>query len=282
MIGLGVVVGLFLVANSGWVPVQTPPWLEGLRQPAARGPAAGADRGLAASAILLATIILWSMFYVWRRRQYESLINKLEKELAKLRNLPFTEPAPLEDLPETPSEQARARDQRARRRRRRSGLRRAAAKVVGIAVDRVRCLVVAVPSSLRALAGGGEIAGPLPVGGRAVSRRRPCRRGRSARLHAVAPSASEHSRRPSALQHAPKAAAHEPRCPARRARCMYSRLGSISVVPGGHPAIPASIGGVVVASSRGSMPIRAAGGSGDEQGDGQKPHRRHRGTTARG
>ena len=30
MIGLGVVSGLFLVANSGWVPVTTPPWLTGL------------------------------------------------------------------------------------------------------------------------------------------------------------------------------------------------------------------------------------------------------------
>ena len=27
MIGLGVVAGLFLVANGGWVPVTTPPWL---------------------------------------------------------------------------------------------------------------------------------------------------------------------------------------------------------------------------------------------------------------
>ena len=43
---------------------------------------------------------------MWRRRQYESLIARLERELARLRNLPFTEPAPLEDLPETPSAHA--------------------------------------------------------------------------------------------------------------------------------------------------------------------------------
>jgi hypothetical protein len=109
MIGLGVVVGLFLIANSGWVAVQTPPWLEGLiifgdRPREVWLPALIA--GWLASAILLAAIVLWSMFYVWRRRQYESLIGRLEKELAKLRNLPFTEPAPLEDLPETPSAQA--------------------------------------------------------------------------------------------------------------------------------------------------------------------------------
>ena len=107
LIGLGVIAGLFLVANSGWVPVSIPPWLQGMFGerphemwlPALIG-------GWLASAILLAAIVLWSMFYVWRRRQYESLINRLEKELAKLRNLPFVEPAPLEDLPETPSVQA--------------------------------------------------------------------------------------------------------------------------------------------------------------------------------
>lgn len=104
LIGLGVVAGLFLVANSGWIPVKIPPWLEGLFGtrphevwlPALIG-------GWLLSALLLAAFVLWSMFYVWRRRQYEALIARLEKELAKLRNLPFTEPAPLEDLPETPS-----------------------------------------------------------------------------------------------------------------------------------------------------------------------------------
>jgi hypothetical protein len=107
LIGLGVIVGLFLVANSGWVPVHTPPWLESLfgdRVHEVRLPALIA--GWLATALLTATMILWSMFYVWRRRQYESLIGRLEMELAKLRNLPFLEPAPLEDLPEVPSEQA--------------------------------------------------------------------------------------------------------------------------------------------------------------------------------
>lgn len=107
LIGLGIIVGLFLVANSGWVPVKIPPWLEGLfgdRQHEVRLPALIA--GWLASLVLFATMVLWSMYYVWRRRQYESLINKLERELAKLRNLPFVDPAPLEDLPETPSAEA--------------------------------------------------------------------------------------------------------------------------------------------------------------------------------
>ncbi|HEU0036802.1 MAG TPA: hypothetical protein VFQ53_39605 [Kofleriaceae bacterium] len=104
MIGLGVFTGLFLVANNDWIPVKMSPWLQGLfgtKPHEVWLPALIA--GWLLSALLLGTLVLWSMFYVWRRRQYESLIGRLERELAKLRNLPFTEPAPLEDLPETPS-----------------------------------------------------------------------------------------------------------------------------------------------------------------------------------
>ena len=107
MIGLGVIAGLFLVANAGWIPVRIPPWLTGLfgdRPHDVWLPALIA--GWLAAAVLLGALVLWSMFYVWRRRQYESLIGRLERELANLRNLPFTEPAPLEDLPEVPSAHA--------------------------------------------------------------------------------------------------------------------------------------------------------------------------------
>ncbi len=107
LIGLGVIAGLFLVANSGWIPVTIPPWLQGLfgdRPHEVWLPSLIA--GWLTSAVLVAALALWSMFYVWRRRQYESLIGRLERELAKLRNLPFTEPAPLEDLPELPNAHA--------------------------------------------------------------------------------------------------------------------------------------------------------------------------------
>ena len=107
MIGLGVVAGLFLVANAGWVPVTIPPWLTalfGARPHEVWLPALIA--GWLASALLLGALVLMTMFYVWRRRQYEALVNRLERELARLRNLPFDEPAPLEDLPEAPSTQA--------------------------------------------------------------------------------------------------------------------------------------------------------------------------------
>ena len=107
LIGLGVFAGLFLVSNSGWVPVKIHPWLQGLFNNKPHDvwlPALIA--GWLAAAILLAALALWSLYYLWRRRQYESLITRLEKELAKLRNLPFEQPAPFEDLPETPNVQA--------------------------------------------------------------------------------------------------------------------------------------------------------------------------------
>ncbi len=107
MIGLGVVAGLFLVANAGWVPVEIPPWLQGLfgaRPHEVWLPALIA--GWLIGPVMLGALVLWSMFYVWRRRQYETLIDRLERELARLRNLPFDAPAPLEDLPETASPHA--------------------------------------------------------------------------------------------------------------------------------------------------------------------------------
>ncbi len=107
MIGLGICIGLFLIANSGWVAVNVPPWLTGLfGDPQLEIWLPALIGGWLATVVLLVLGLAWSMFYVWRRRQYESLINRLERELAGLRNLPFTEPAPLEDLPELPDPEA--------------------------------------------------------------------------------------------------------------------------------------------------------------------------------
>jgi hypothetical protein len=103
MIALGVIAGLFLVANSGWVAVDVPPWLAGWFTSARHEvwlPALIA--GWLASVLLAGVLVLGSMYYVWRRRQYEALVGRLERELARLRNLPFTDPAPLEDLVEAP------------------------------------------------------------------------------------------------------------------------------------------------------------------------------------
>lgn len=107
LIALGLVAGLFLVANGGWVAVRVHPWLFFLFGdrvfeiwvPALIG-------GWLASAVLLVALVVGSLSYVWRRRQSDALVSRLERELTKLRNLPFTEPAPLEDLPETPDDGA--------------------------------------------------------------------------------------------------------------------------------------------------------------------------------
>ena len=107
MIGLGVCVGLFLVANDSWVRIDVPKWLGWLfgdRQVEMWLPALIA--GWLVTVIGAVVLVTWSMYYVWRRRQYESLIGRLERELAALRNLPFTNPAPLEDLPERPDPEA--------------------------------------------------------------------------------------------------------------------------------------------------------------------------------
>jgi hypothetical protein len=107
MIGLGGIAGLFLVANGGWVPVTTPPWLTGVlgdRPHEIWLPALIA--GWFVGAVVLGGLVLTTLFAIWRRRQYESLVHRLERELARLRNLPFEEPAPLEDLPEAPSAEA--------------------------------------------------------------------------------------------------------------------------------------------------------------------------------
>lgn len=102
-IGLGVVVGLFLVANAHWIAVDVPPWLEGLtREPRLEIWLPALIAGWLLAILAIGALIVWSMYYLFRRRQYEALIGKLERELVRLRNLPFVEPSPLEDLPETP------------------------------------------------------------------------------------------------------------------------------------------------------------------------------------
>ncbi len=106
---VGVGIGLFLVANGGWIAVTVPPWLTGVfGNPSLELWLPALIAGWLLSVLSVAALLGWSMFYVWRRRQYESLIKRLERELTELRNLPFTAPAPLEDLPEEPDAEAAA------------------------------------------------------------------------------------------------------------------------------------------------------------------------------
>jgi hypothetical protein len=104
LVVVGVGIGLFLVANNGWIAVTVPPWLTGIfGNPSLELWLPALIAGWLLSVLATAALLGWSMYYVWRRRQYESLIERLERELTDLRNLPFTAPAPLEDLPEEPS-----------------------------------------------------------------------------------------------------------------------------------------------------------------------------------
>ena len=107
LLALGVGIGLFLVANNAWIPIDVPPWLTGVfGKPELELWIPALISGWLVAVITVAALLVGSMFYVWRRRQYESLIGRLERELTELRNLPFTAPAPLEDLPEEPSAEA--------------------------------------------------------------------------------------------------------------------------------------------------------------------------------
>lgn len=101
LLGLGIAVGLFLVANNRWASVDVPPWLNALfSQPELEVWIPVLLGGWLVGVLATVSLIVGSMYYVWRRRQYEALVAKLERELSRLRNLPFTDPAPLEDLPE--------------------------------------------------------------------------------------------------------------------------------------------------------------------------------------
>ncbi len=107
MIGIGLIAGLFLVANSGWIAIAVPPWLRdvfGQRPREVWLPALIA--GWLLAALLAAALLAGSLYYVWRRRQADATVAKLERELARLRNLPFDAPAPLDDLPEVPNASA--------------------------------------------------------------------------------------------------------------------------------------------------------------------------------
>ena len=110
---LGVGMGFFIRANDAWVALRYPvPRLDPI------SPIGYTKWELSASFLAFGWLMFvfllllmggWLALYVWRRRQYEALISRLERELADLRNLPVRSPAPLEDLPEEPDEAAARR-----------------------------------------------------------------------------------------------------------------------------------------------------------------------------
>jgi hypothetical protein len=113
VLGLGSLLALLTEANSTYVAVKPHPWLV-----PALDPMVGAQvveiqlpvllAGWIIAACAVAGLIAGTVLHAWRRRQYESLIARLEQELVRLRNLPISAPAPLEDLPERPDAGAAA------------------------------------------------------------------------------------------------------------------------------------------------------------------------------
>ncbi|WP_428264529.1 hypothetical protein [Haliangium sp.] len=103
----GSLVGLLLVANSGYVEVKIHSWLRPAVDPLLAYRAVEVQMpvllaGWLIAVLALTALVVCGMLYLWRWRQYEGLIERLEHELVTLRNLPLNEPAPLEDLPEQP------------------------------------------------------------------------------------------------------------------------------------------------------------------------------------
>jgi len=111
VLALGSVIGLLTVANSSYVAVKPHPWLAPVLEPMIGAQVVEIQlpvllAGWVLAVLAVAGLIAGTVLQAWRRRQYESLITRLEHELVRLRNLPISAPAPLEDLPEHPDAEA--------------------------------------------------------------------------------------------------------------------------------------------------------------------------------
>lgn len=122
VLAMGLAIGLLAVANGGYVAIQPHEWLRPVLDPLLGGrvleiqvPVLLAGWLVAGLAVL--ALVVGTMRFAFRRRQHESLIGRLERELVRLRNLPITAPAPLEDLPEQPDAEAARALERAMRQR---------------------------------------------------------------------------------------------------------------------------------------------------------------------
>jgi hypothetical protein len=111
VLALGSVIGLLTVANSSYVAVKPHPWLAPVLEPMIGAQVVEIQlpvllAGWVLAVFAVAGLVAGTVLQAWRRRQYESLIARLEHELVRLRNLPISAPAPLEDLPEHPDAEA--------------------------------------------------------------------------------------------------------------------------------------------------------------------------------
>lgn len=97
--GLGAIAGLFLFANKDWVSIAVPSWFTGFTEHRVIEVwLPGLLAGWLVAAVSILLLLTWSLYYVWKTRQSESLIAGLESEMTKLRNLPLVAPTPFEDV----------------------------------------------------------------------------------------------------------------------------------------------------------------------------------------
>lgn len=120
LVALGGVVGYFLVKNSHWVVIRFPVLALSWDDPF---PVEEYDTPLplVMAVSFAAGLVLGLMVFVpsWLRRAVERrrerrFIRGLEGELSDLRNLPVTDPAPLEDIADEPDGEGGGRRERAR------------------------------------------------------------------------------------------------------------------------------------------------------------------------
>jgi hypothetical protein len=103
LILVGIEVGMFIRMNDAWVTVRWPVpggAVAGMGAVDYEAPTWVLAFGWVVAALLVATVVIWLPISLTRRRQTRLLVRRLEREVAALRNLPITAPAPLEDLPD--------------------------------------------------------------------------------------------------------------------------------------------------------------------------------------
>lgn len=109
LVVLSATLGYFMVLNAQWVVVRYPMIPTSLDDPVPlleyEAPLAAVMAAAFGVGFLLAMLIFAPSWIkrAWERRQERRFIDNLEGELSDLRNMPVTDPAPLEDIDEEPS-----------------------------------------------------------------------------------------------------------------------------------------------------------------------------------
>jgi hypothetical protein len=115
LVVVGGVTGYFLVQNADWVVIRFPTvsfdWQDPFPSVEYETPLPLVMVACLGVGFLLAFLLFFPSWIrrAWERQRERRFVSNLEGELSDLRNMPVTDPAPLEDLPETPTGTARQR-----------------------------------------------------------------------------------------------------------------------------------------------------------------------------